>query len=181
MAIITRRSFLAGAAAVSAFRNIPSFAGMDAPPADAIVLENDRLRAVFDRKYGSLLTLENRQTGWRIEDRTPYGVAFRMQAPLPDRHYHFITEKDNPLGSTEVQAGGSAANFVWRNLKSPHADTLDITLRTSVSLDDSGLVFTTDIDNRSTLPVESLGYPILSDMSIPSHDKVLYQGGGDMA
>jgi len=177
MARITRRTFLAGAAAASAFCNIPSFAGMDAPPADAIVLENDRLRAVLDRKYGSLLTLENKQTGWRIEDRSQYGSAFRMDVPLPDRHYHVITERDNPLESAEVQAGGSAAHFVWRNLKSPHAGTLDIILRTSVSLDDSGLVFTTDIDNRSNLPVESLGYPVLSDMSIPSHDKLLYQGG----
>src|ERR1039458_7004509 len=149
MARITRRSFLAGATAVSAFRNLQSFAGPDAVPGDAIVLENDRLRAVFDRKYGSLLTLENKPTGWHVQDRTQYGSAFRMQVPMPDRHFNFITEKDNPLESAEVQAGGSAANFVWGNLKSPHAGTLDITLRTSVSLGDMGLVFTTDIDNRS--------------------------------
>ena len=176
MARITRRSFLAGAAAVRAFRNLPSFAGPDAAPGDAIVLENDRLRAVFDRKYGSLLTLENKPTGWHVQDRTQYGSAFRMQVPMPDRHFNFITEKDNPLESAEVQAGGSAANFVWGNLKSAHAGTLDITLRASVSLGDMGLVFTTDIDNRSTLPVESLGYPVLGDMAIPGHDKELYQG-----
>ena len=111
MAKITRRSFLASAAAVGAFRNIPSFAGTDDPPADAIVLENDRLRAVFDRKYGSLLTLENKQTGWRIQDRTPYGAAFRLQAPMPDRHYHFITEKDNPVESAEVRSGRQRRQF----------------------------------------------------------------------
>jgi len=76
-----------------------------------------------------------------------------------------------------VQAGGSSANFVWRNLKSPQAGTLDITLSTSVSLSGSGLVFTTDIDNRSALPVESLGYPILGDLAVPNRDQVLYQGG----
>ncbi len=176
MARITRRSFLAGAAAVSAFRNLPSLAGTNVPPADAIVLENDHLRAVFDRNYGSLLTLENKKTGWRIEDRTQYGSAFRMHVPLSDRHYNFITEKDNPLQGAEVQGGSGAVSFVWRDLKSPHAGTLDITLRTSVSLSDLGLVFTTDIDNRSPLLVESLGYPVLSDISIPSHGKVLYQG-----
>ena len=174
MAGITRRSFLAGAAAVSAFRKMPSFAETDAT--DTIVLENDRLRAVFDRKYGSLLTLENRQTGWRVEDRAQYGSAFRLQAPLADRHYHFITEKDNPLESVEVETGGSAAHFVWSHLQSPHAGTLDITLRTSVSLGGGGLVFSTDVDNRSTLPVESLAYPVLSDISIPRHGQALYQG-----
>ncbi len=177
MARITRRSFLAGAAAASAFRNVPSFAQTDAPPTDAIVLENDRLRVVFDRKYGSLLTLEHVQTGWRAQDRTPYGAAFRLQAPMPDRHYHFITEKDNPVESAEVESGGCAAHFVWSHLKSPHAGILEITLRTSVSLGASGLVFTTDVDNRSNLPVESLGYPILGDMAIPGHYQVLDEGG----
>ena len=174
---ITRRSFLVGAAAVGAFGNLQAIARMDAPPTDAIVLENDWAKAAFNRKYGSLLTFENKRTGWRIEDRAPYAAAFRMQAPMPDRHYHFITERDNPVESAEVQAGGSTANFVWSNLKSPHAGILDITLRTSVALSDTGLVFTTDIDNRSALPVESLGYPILGDMAVPSHDQVLYQGG----
>jgi hypothetical protein len=142
-----------------------------------LALENSRLRAVFDRKYGSLLTLENKQTGWRIEDRASYGSAFRMQAPMPDRHYHFITEKDNPLASVEAPAGTNAINFVWSNLKSPHAGTLAITLRASVSLGEAGLVFSTDIDNRSALPVESLAYPILGDIAVPRPDQVLYQGG----
>ena len=96
MDTITRRSFLASAAAIGAFRNLPALGGTDASPADAIVLENDRLRAVFDRKYGSLLSFENKQTGWHIEDRPQYGAAFRMQVPLPDRHYNFITEKEVP-------------------------------------------------------------------------------------
>src|SRR5208337_5074042 len=126
---ITRRSFLAGAATVSALRNISSFAETDVPPAGAIVLEDDRLRALFDRKSGSLLTLENKQSGWRIQDRIQFGAGFRMQVPIPKRHYHFVTEKDNPPRSVEVQPGNNGVTFVWGSLKSPHAGILDITLR----------------------------------------------------
>ena len=177
MAKITRRSFLAGAAAASALGKMPSFARTVAPAADTLVLENAHLQAVFDRKNGALLTLQNLETGWRVEDRARYGAAFRLQAPLPDRHYHFLTEQENPVESAEVEAGGSAAHFVWRNLRSPHAGTLDITLRTTVSLGEAGLVFSTDIENRSKLPVESLAYPILGDLAIPPHDQALDQGG----
>ena len=76
MARITRRSFIAGAAAVGMFRNLPSVARPVTGPGDAIVLENDRLRAAFDRKFGSLLSLQNKQTGWHVQDRSQYGSAF---------------------------------------------------------------------------------------------------------
>ena len=176
MSGITRRSFIAGAAAVTAVRHLPSFVPADASAAEMIVLENNRLRAAFDRKYGSLLTLENKQTGWRIEDRVQHAAGFRMHVPMPERRYHFITENENPLQSVDVQPESNAANFVWSNIKSPHAGTLEITLRTRVELGDSGLILTTDVDNRSNLPIESLGYPVLGDLSILGRDKALYQG-----
>ena len=176
MSGITRRSFLASAASISALGNLPSSAKANVPPADSIVLEDEHLKAVFDRQSGALLTLENKQTGWRMQDRGKSGAGFRLQAPLPERHYHFMTEEGNPLQSAEVQPGNHAVTFVWSKLNSPHAGVLDITLRTTVTLQDSGLVFTTDIDNRSNLPVETLAYPILGDMAIPTHTKTLHQG-----
>jgi hypothetical protein len=161
---------------MSALGNLPSPSGADAAPADTIVLEDGHLRAVFDRQYGSLLTLENKQTGWRVQDRSQFGAGFRMHVPLPERRTHFVTEKENPLESAETHAGMSGVTFLWSKLKSPHAGTLDITLRASVSLSGSGLLVTTDVDNRSGLSIESLAYPILGDISIPSHSNGLSQG-----
>ena len=156
-------------------RSLPQ-SGSD-PPADSIVLENDQVRAVFDRKFGSLLTLENKQTGWRVQDRSQFGAGFRMHVPLPEQRTNFVTEKENPLQSAEMHPGSSGVTFVWSNLASPHAGTLDITLRASVSLSGSGLLVTTDVDNRSSLPIESLAYPILGDISVPGNSKKLSQGG----
>jgi hypothetical protein len=62
---ITRRSFLIGATAVGALCHTKAYGSPGDLPDGAIVLENDHLKAEFDRKYGSLLTLENKQTGWR--------------------------------------------------------------------------------------------------------------------
>ena len=173
---ISRRTFLAGAAGMGTLGALPSPARPD-PPADSIILENDQVRAVFDRKYGSLLTFENKQTGWRVQDRSQFGAGFRMHVPLPERRTNFVTEKENPLQSAEMHPGSTGVTFVWSNLASPHAGTLDITLRASLSLSSSGLLVTTDVDNRSSLPIESLAYPILGDISVPSDSKKLFQGG----
>ena len=105
---ISRRSFLAGAAGISTLGALPAPARSD-PPADSIVLENDQVRAVFDRKYGSLLTLENKQTGWRVQDRVQFGAGFRMHVPLPERRTNFVTEKENPLQSAEMHPGTAAS------------------------------------------------------------------------
>ena len=176
MSRITRRSFLAGAATVGALSGVPSVARSEAVPAEPLVLENDRLRVVFDRRYGSLLSLENRDTGWHVQDRARFGSAFRLQVPMPDRHYHFVTEKSNPVESVQLLSATSA-EVVWSHLASPNAGELDITLRTTVALGDAGVSFTTDIDNRSKLPVETLAYPVIGDLSIPFRAKELYQGG----
>jgi len=121
MSGITRRSFLVGAASISALGNLPSPARADAPPADTIVLEDEHLRVVFDRQYGSLLTLENKQTGWRVQDRSQFGAGFRMHVPLPERRTSFVTEKENPLQSAEMHPESSGVTFLWGKLKSPHA------------------------------------------------------------
>jgi len=184
MRTITRRGFLAGAASISALGSLPGLARSEDSTGGAIVLEDNHVRAVFDRKSGALLLLENKRTGWRVQDRAQFAAAFRIQVPLPERHYHFITEADNPVQSIETDAGNKSVTFVWSNLNSAHAGVLDITLRASVSISESGLVFLTDIDNRSRLPVETLGYPILADLSIPPRAKTLSQGFwgyGDMA
>ncbi len=176
MSGFTRRSFLASAASMAALEGLPSLTRAQASPSDAIVLEDARLRAVFDRKYGSLLTLENKQTGWRIQDRSEFGAGFRLHVPLPERGYHFISEKGNPVNHTEWQPGANEVAFVWRELRSSQAGTLDITLRTKVVLHDGALTISTDLDNRSKLTIDSLAYPILGDISIPGGDKGLSQG-----
>jgi hypothetical protein len=72
---------------MSALGNLPSPARADTPPADTIVLEDGHLSAVFDRQYGSLLTLENKQIGWRVQDRSQFGAGFRMHVPFLERRY----------------------------------------------------------------------------------------------
>jgi hypothetical protein len=161
---------------MSALPNLPSFARAKDSHDDDIVLEDDHLRAVFDRKYGSLLALENKQTGWRMQDRSQFGAAFRMYVPLPERRGHFFSEKENPLQRVELHPGNRCASFLWGNLHSPLTGTLEITLRARLSLSGGGLVAITEIDNRSTFPIESLAYPILGDISIPSPGRKLSQG-----
>lgn len=176
MSKITRRSFLAGTASVGALGSLPFHARVDVPLKDPIVLENDNLRVVFDRRSGSLLTLENKRTGWRMQDRPQFGAAFRMYVPLPGRRGHFVTENENPLQSVDLDQANNRVTFEWSHLKSPHGGNLDITLHGSVALEGPRLLVTTKVANQSKYPIESLAYPILGDVSIPHDAKDLFQG-----
>ena len=178
MSGITRRSFLAGSTAVSvsALGSWPSLATAQTTPPETIVLEDDHLRAVFDHKYGFLLTLESKKTGWRMQDRGQFGAAFRMYVPLPERRGHFFTEKGNPVGGAEMQRDNAGVTFLWNKLRSPEAGQLDITLRAHVALSEGGLLISTEVNNRSKYTIESLAYPILGDVSVPSGEKTLSEG-----
>lgn len=176
MGKITRRSFLAGTTSMGALGSLPFHTKADVTLKDPIVLENDNLRVVFDRQLGSLLTFENKRTGWRMQDRHQFGTAFRMYVPLPGRRGNFITENENPLQSVELDQANNHVTFVWSHLKSPYVGNLDITLHGNVALEGPRLLVTTTVANQSKYPIESLAYPILGDVSIPYHEKALFQG-----
>jgi len=111
-----------------------------------------------------------------MQDRGQFGAAFRLYVPLPERRGHFFTEKENPVESAEMQRDNASVTFLWNKLRSPEGGQLDITLRAHVALSEGGLLISTEVNNRSKFTIESLAYPILGDVSVPSGEKTLSEG-----
>ncbi len=187
---LPRREFLQTVAAGSALlprlgtatSGLPSSHDADANHANAaeeahddgdLILENQNLRVGFDVHSGALVSLENKITGWRIQNRRELGRSFVIFAPMPDRHFNPVLSEKNKLASFTKSPDGKSLKFVWQNLESEHAGQLDITLKGFVTLGENGLSFDSEVINHSNLPINSVSYPILGDLSVPVGAKTL--------
>ena len=131
-----------------------------------MVLENARLRIEIDDATGAILSLTNQTTGWRIQNRPRFGRSFSMNVPLPDR---LLNPVSVTAESTRVvrSSDGLAASIVWDGVQSPHSGNLPIRLAATVDLDHSGITFSASVENRSHLPIESIAYPCIGDLTVP--------------
>jgi len=127
-------------------------------------LENDLIEAVFDAGTGALLHLINKKTGWDVQKRTELSRSFSMVVPLPDRMFNVIEGTEQQVSQIKKNAQGTELTFVWENVKSEYAGTLNIRLEAKVLLDDSGLAFNMTVDNHCPYRVESIAYPYIGDV-----------------
>lgn len=134
---------------------------------ETVTLENPRLTIEIDDTTGAIVSLTNRATGWRIQDRSTLGRAFSMNVPLPDR---LLNPVSGIPSTTRVRKERDqvVATIVWDGVRSPYCDDLPITLRASVVLDQIGATFSTTVENRSSFTVESVAYPCIGDLGIPT-------------
>lgn len=140
------------------------------------VLRNHRLEAVFD-EYGSLLRLENRKTGWKIQEREALALSFAMQVPLEGRRNNTVYGGEQQPPELE-QPADNALQFTWRGLKSAYTGLLDIVFTARVTLHMRGLLFESKVENRSPYTVESVEYPCLGAVERPEGAQPFYRMNG---
>lgn len=130
-------------------------------------LANDHLEAVFDIENGSLIALRNKKTGRQHQGRRSLAQSFQMVVPLPERLLNLVDGTQQKSVYVE-QSDRSRLTFGWENLRSEHSGTLDIHLKGVVTLDEMGVKFEMEIDNRSPFPVKSFTYPMIGDLRRPA-------------
>lgn len=149
-----------------------------------IVLENDRLKAVFDSQTGALLTLTNKASGWLIQRRPWLNESFTMLVPLPGRRNNPIRGTKQPAPAIKHSPDDKRIVFTWNRMESQFGGMLNIVFKGIITLTDEGLIFTAEIDNQSAYTVEAVGWPCLEDLSRPlKSDHFKYQAmslGGSM-
>lgn len=142
-----------------------------------IVLENARMKAVFDRRNGALVQLADKQTGWKLVEREKLGQSFQMLVPVEGAAVPFAQEMrfNNIEGveqsAPEVECTRDSVTFVWRTLYSPaNKKRLNIAFAATAVLTDEGLVFSGEVTNNSDYTVEYVAWPYLGEVALP--DKV---------
>jgi hypothetical protein len=140
---------------------------------EGLVLENEKLKAIFDYENGALLSFTNKQTGWHIQKRPEMALSFELLVPAPEKRNNPVLGNKQKLVSAVVSEDKNSLTFTWENLLSERAGMLDITLVGKVKIDTSGLTFNMEVDNRSPYIIEAIAWPALGDVSPAENDKTL--------
>lgn len=133
-------------------------------------LENESLRLEFDRTTGALVGLTAVETGWRLLDRPPLGLSFRLLLPLPEQRDNQVFGEKQTLSHVSVKDKGNAY-FVWDGVTSEHGGRHDIKLSLEVSLTKRQALFALTIENNSGLVVENVYCPYLGDVQHPPQEE----------
>ncbi len=146
-----------------------------------IVLENDKVKVVFDGGNGAMLYLESKAAGWVIMGRECLAQSFELLLPMEgremtdeDKRYNVV--KGIEQADPEIESDGSSVTFTWSGLKTEFMkDIADITFVGRVSLTDRGLEFSGHVDNRSKYHIEYVSWPCFGEVSVPDRSQPLYQ------
>jgi len=145
--------------------------------AEDIVLENNKIRVMFNSESGAIEKLISKITGWEIERRSELAQSFNMNVPLPNQRFNPVIGTNQILANTEVNEKEKKITFSWEYLKSENGGKLNIPFKTTVQLTENGLVFSAEIDNQSEYVVETIQWPLFGDLSIPNNSEQFSQMG----
>lgn len=145
-----------------------------------LVLENSRIKAVFNPEAGALVHLEDKNTGWVIMGQEDLAQSFELLLPMEgaemtdeDKRYNVVkgVEQSDPV----IEASADHITFTWSGLRTEFMkETADITFRGEVSLTDKGLEFTGHVENNSKYHIEYVSWPCLGEVSVPDKGQPLY-------
>lgn len=135
--------------------------------AGELTLQDDKLLAAFDDNSGALTRLEDKSTGWKIEQRPELGQSFQIGMFAADGKGETIrAEKQH--GAEVKKLSANKIRMRWKNLVAGDGKELPITLTATVTLRKGELRFEATVENHSSQLVESIDYPRLGDLTAPA-------------
>lgn len=155
------------------------FAVTDLFAQKTVVLEDARIKAVFDCRNGALVQLTDKMNSWDVVQRKHLGQSFQMLVPIEGDAVPFEKEvRFNNIDGIDQKApvvsrSGNSVSFTWKKLYSPaNRKTLDIAFTATATLSDRGLVFDGCVVNNSDFVVEYVAWPYLGEVALPDkrHD-----------
>lgn len=144
-----------------------------------VVLEDRRIKAVFDSRNGALVQFTDKENSWDVVHRKQLGQSFQMLVPIEGDAVPFEKEiRFNNIDGIDQKAplitrSANSVSFTWKKLYSPaNRKMLDISFTATATLSDEGLVFSGRVVNNSDFIVEYVAWPYLGEVALPDkqHD-----------
>ncbi len=132
--------------------------------AEEVTLEDNSMLVAFDSHSGALTRLENKTTGWDIEQRPQLGLSFRLDLLLPN-HKEVMVEGREQNAVSVRKISSNLARLQWNNLRDENGSVLPITFTANVTLADGKLTFAATLKNQSPLMVKFVEFPCFGDLS----------------
>jgi hypothetical protein len=135
-------------------------------------LQDDQTLITFDDKSGALTQWEDKTTHWFVERRPELGVSIRLFAPLPERRWNPVLGQKQSV--TEIKKiSDREIRLRWNSLISESGGVLPVTLSADVTLTNGAVTFSAKLENDSALTVETIDYPYMGDLTVPTRDAPL--------
>ncbi|MFA9392128.1 MAG: DUF6259 domain-containing protein [Prolixibacteraceae bacterium] len=150
-----------------------SMNGFGSAELKTITLENNDVKAVFDKETGALVELSGKSNDWQFQQRHELGLSFQLLVPAPDKRNNPVFGVKQKLKKYEISADKKTITFYWEKLQSERAGVLDINITGVASLDSMGIAFNMKIENHSPYTVEAAAYPAIGDLSLPNMEEKL--------
>lgn len=138
---------------------------------NGIVLENNDVKAVFDKETGALIEFFGKSNGWQFQRRHKSGLSFQLLVPVPEKRNNPVFGINQKLKKYEISPDNKTITFYWEKLQSERAGILDINILGKANLDSMGLTFNMEIENNSPYTVEAAAYPAVGDLNRPNQEE----------
>lgn len=123
------------------------------------------LEAAIDRATGCLVRLSSGPLGWAALGAARQARPFELLVPL-DPH-RLNRARGGGQGPPTVSESPGAVELRWEKVHTEAGGEVGISVTVGYRIDGEGLVCTASIDNRSSLVVENVALPCLTDFKAP--------------
>jgi hypothetical protein len=157
-------------------------AGEQATASREVILEDDELLVAFNADSGALTRMVHKTSQWTIERRPELGVSFRLLVPLPNQRANFVIGQKQRTAKVE-KVSDLKIEILWKNPVSERGGVIPLDFSATISLENGTLTFSSALNNRSDLPVETIEYPYFGDLNPPTRDSLIlarHMGGGGL-
>jgi hypothetical protein len=83
---------------------------------ELLILEDQKVRTVFDAKTGAWIDFQHKTTGWKVQKRAELGQSFRAYVTRQDRLFNPVSGLGCRLARATVDLSSQQINLEWDRL-----------------------------------------------------------------
>ncbi|HYY26769.1 MAG TPA: DUF6259 domain-containing protein [Chthoniobacterales bacterium] len=142
---------------------------------EPLILEDQKVRAVFDAKTGAWIDYQHKATGWKALKRAELGQSFRAYVTWKDRLFNPVSGLRCRLARATIDVSSRQINLEWDRLQTSGGTALAVNLFTEVRLEEGRLKFSGRLKNGSDATITTLSWPVVGDLVPPAPTDSLFR------
>ncbi len=126
-------------------------------------LENDAYRLEINADNGSIVSFCDKKGVGEVIAEPRLADSFRLLLPLPGHHSNYVVGNEQRVTSIKKTAGQVAIQ--WDGPLANARGTYDVPVAMAIALEDDGVTFRFEADNRTEFDVAEVWYPMLGGLT----------------
>ena len=133
-------------------------------------LENDHYRVRINTENGSIVSFFDKNGVGEVIAEPRLADSFRLLLPRPGHHSNYVLGSEQRV--TSIKKTRDQATIRWDGPLVNARGTYDLAAAMTVTLEDGGVTFRFEADNRTEFELAEVWYPMLGGLMGLGHEKV---------